>query len=97
MAMGEAFLDLRYKVVDENKASKLARGTTGAFLVDSASGALLPMPKPPAEGAFPPTGNHLVNGRTYFAMVVNQGKLVHSGSWLVFHVDGAGPTKVVVR
>ena len=95
--MGKAFLDLRYKVVDPVKASKLAGGTTSAFLVDSGSGALLLMPKPPGEGAFPPTGNRLASGRTYFALVANPQKLVRSGSELVFHVDGASPAKLVVQ
>lgn len=95
--MGEEYIDLRYKVLDAGKAARLGDGKTPTYLVDCASGAKLLMRKPPGEGAFPPTGNRLVSGRTYFALVANSEKRIKSGSQVVFQVAGAGPTNMVVQ
>jgi len=80
LSMGNAMLDLRYKVVDPQKAVSLANGNTRAFVFDPASGATIFMPSPPKEGAFPPSGNRLSAGKTYFAAVANPRGTFKSGS-----------------
>ncbi len=66
MSLGGVGINLRYKVLDAQKAARLGDGKTPCYLVDRASGTKLPMRKPPAEGAFPPTGNRLLGGRNLF-------------------------------
>jgi hypothetical protein len=97
MSFGNRFVDLRYQVMDSAKAARLGNGKTAAYLVDRATGRKLLMPQPPGEGAFPPTGNHLMDGRTYFALVANPQNRVQSGSELMFQVGGASPTNLVVQ
>jgi len=97
LSMGGRYLDLRYKVLDAEKALRLGQGKTPSYLVDDASGTKLLMPRPPAEGAFPPTGNKLAPGRMYYAMIANPNGKIQSGSQLAFQVSGAGPTNLVVQ
>ncbi len=80
LAMGNAMVHLRYKVIDPNKVAPLATGVTWAYIYDPATKARLYMLTPPKEGAFPATGNRLTAGKTYFAMVGNKGGVLKSGS-----------------
>jgi hypothetical protein len=80
LSAANSIVDLRYRVTDPVKANQLADGKTPAYLVDTETGAKLIMPTPPKEGAFPPTGNRLTAGKTYFAMVSNQRGALRSGS-----------------
>ena len=80
LSMGNAMLDMRYKVVDPQKAVSLINGNTRAFVFDPASGATIFMPSPPKEGAFPPSGNRLSAGKTYFAAVANPRGTFKSGN-----------------
>jgi hypothetical protein len=80
LSMANSIVDLRYRVIDPGKAARLADGKTAAYLLDQTTGRKLAMPSPPKEGAFPPTANQLVAGKTYFAMVSNQGGALKSGS-----------------
>ena len=80
LSMGNAMLDLRYKVVDPQKAVSLVNGNTRAFVFDPETGATIFMPSPPKEGAFPPSGNRLSAGKTYFAAVANPRGTFKSGN-----------------
>ncbi|HAM70604.1 MAG TPA: hypothetical protein DCM86_03060 [Verrucomicrobiales bacterium] len=80
LSMANTIVDVRFKVTDVDKARKLADGKTTAYLVDLDTGAKLQMPSPPREGAFPPSSSKLMQGRTYFSMVSNQGGKLKSGS-----------------
>jgi hypothetical protein len=80
LSMADAIVDLRYKVIDPEKAVRLADGKTQAQLVERSTGKKLIMPRPPKEGAFPPTSNKLIAGKTYFATVANRGGILRSGS-----------------
>jgi len=80
LSTGNAMLDMRYKVINSRKALSLVNGNTRAFVFDPATGATLFIPSPPKEGAFPPSGNRLSAGKTYFAAVANQRGVLKSGS-----------------
>ena len=80
LSTGNAMLDMRYKVVDTKKVISLANGNTRAFLFDPASGKTLFLPAPPREGAFPPSGNRLSTGKTYFAAIANPQGVLKTGS-----------------
>ena len=80
LTMGNSAVDMRYRVIDPEKAAKLGDGKTVAYIVDRDTGRKLIMPTPPKEGAFPPTSNKLIAGRTYASIVSNQGGTLKSGS-----------------
>jgi hypothetical protein len=80
LSMANSTVDLRYKVIDPEKAARLADGKTQVYLVDQSTGKKLTMPTSPKEGTFPPTANKLSAGKTYFAVVANKGGILRSGS-----------------
>ena len=97
LAMGNAFVDVRYEVTDTQKASLLSNGTMRAYLFDPASGSKLFMPAPPKEGAFPPTGYRLATGKVYFAVAGNPHGLVKSGSKVDLVVGDAKTTDLLIE
>ena len=97
LSMGNSIIDLRYKILDPAKVVQLANNKTPSYIIDQASGKKLMMPTPPKEGAFPPTGNKLVAGKTYFAMVSNQGATLRSGSRVTVMVGGSEATNLTVQ
>lgn len=97
LSMADSYIDMRYTVLDPQKASRLGDGKTTACLLDSASGTKLLMPRPPSEGAFPPTGNRLASGRLYFAVVPNKGGTLRSGSKVTLLVGNALATNLTVQ
>jgi hypothetical protein len=96
LSMMDSIVDLRYKVLDPDKVVRLAQGKTPAYLVDLDSGTKLVMPTPPKEGAFPPTGNKLAAGRTYFTMVSNPRGLLKSGSKVSLVLGNTSVTNLTV-
>lgn len=97
LTMANSALDLRYKVLDPDKAILLGNGKTPSFIFDQATGKKLPMPTPPKEGAFPPTANKLIAGKTYFAMVRNAGGTLKSGSEVTVVIGGSEATNLTVE
>lgn len=95
-SMGNVFLDVRYEIVDPAKASRLASGKTPAYLLDCSTGTRLPMVAPPREGAFPPTGNRLATGTTYFATIGNKGAVLKSGGTVRIVVGDAASTNLTI-
>ena len=97
LSMGNAFLDLRYQVVNAEKAALLAIGTLRAYLYEPATGATLYLPDPPKEGSFPPVGNRLADGRTYFAVVGNARGVLKSGSKVELVIGDVRTPELVVE
>jgi hypothetical protein len=97
LSMMNSIVDLRYKVLDPEKAVLLADGKTPAYIVEPASGTKLIMPTPPKEGAFPPTANRLAAGKTYFAAVSNQRGLLKSGDVVNVLVGSSLATNLTVQ
>jgi hypothetical protein len=97
LSMGNAMLDMRYKVVNLEKAAALTDGKTRAFVYDPETGTTLFMPAPPKEGAFPPGGNRLVAGKTYFAAIANEHGAVKSGSSVSFVIGDAVLTNISIK
>jgi hypothetical protein len=79
LTMGNAFLNLRYEVVNPRKAEMLASGNTRAYVLDRATRTKFYMLPPPKEGAFPVTGDRLTTNKTFFAMVGNRRGILKSG------------------
>ncbi len=96
LSMGNAFLDLRYEIVDAKKAALLANGRTPAYVMEYETGAKLPMTAPPKEGCFPPTGNRLATGRMYSATIGNKGAVFKSGSYVCVLVGDSTSTYLTI-
>lgn len=76
-----SMLDLRYRVLDPEKASPMLNGKIQPFLVDELRGAKLGVPDTPKLGRLRQTSrnNKILTDRTYFIMFGNPGKAVQSG------------------
>ena len=59
--MGNTFLDLRYEVIDPDKAASLVTGNVCAYIQDVGTGTRFFIPAPPGEGAFPPSVNRFTS------------------------------------
>ena len=97
LSMGNSIVDLRYKILDPDKAAQLGNGKTPAYIIDRATGKKLVMPTPPKEGAFPPTSQKLLPGKTYFSMVSNQGGVLKSGSQVTVVIGGSEATDLTLE
>jgi hypothetical protein len=72
-------LDLRFKVIDPEKARPILDKGNKAFLMDAASGKVLPVPVTKA-GSMRQTTLKPEAGRMYFMLFSNPGRLVREGS-----------------
>ena len=86
-------LDLRYRVLDTEKAAPLLDAKTKVYLVDDAHGAKLGVPRSPIIGGMRQTSRNYViyTDRDYFILFVNPGRVVQAGDTLKLAV---GDTKV---
>lgn len=97
MTMADSAVDLRIKVLDPVKAASLADGKTKAYLVNEVSGKRIMMPTPPKEGAFPPTSNKLIAGKTYFALLGDPGKSLQRGSKVTLVIGDSRTTNLILE
>jgi hypothetical protein len=76
-----SMLDLRYRVLDADKAAPLLNGKTQLFLLDEARNARLGVPNTPTLGRIRQTArnNVIYTDRSYFVMFGNPGKAIQSG------------------
>lgn len=97
LTMGDSTIDVRYKVLDPAKVLGLADGKTAGYLLEPTSGATLSMPKPPKEGSFPPTGNRLTAGKTYFAVIPNRSAALRRGEQVSIVLGNARTDNVTIE
>jgi hypothetical protein len=72
-------LDLRYKVVDPEKAGALVDRKVHPYLIAQSSGARLFVPSSAKIGPLRQTSGNAVEGHTYFALFANPGRHVEAG------------------
>jgi hypothetical protein len=91
-AAGRA-LDVRYRVVDAEKAAALDTRENMAFLVDQTTGTQIGTPQPP-----PPLElNKPTDGRIYYAMFPNIGGALKSGSKITLVIGQAHAKDLTVE
>jgi hypothetical protein len=76
-----SMLDLRYRVIDKEKAAPLLDSKRRPYLVDEVRGAKFGVPDTPILGQLRQTSrNHtILAGHSYFVLFANPGKFLHSG------------------
>ncbi len=82
-------LDLRYRVVDKEKAAPLLNSKKKVYLLDEAHSAKLGVPESPIIGGMRQTSrnNVIYTDRDYFILFVNPGRAVRPGDVLKLAVD----------
>jgi len=82
-------LDLRYRVVDRERAAPLLDSKKKVYLLDEAHSAKLGVPESPVIGGMRQTSrnNVVYTDRDYFILFVNPGRAVRPGDQLKLAVD----------
>jgi hypothetical protein len=90
-------LDMRYRVVDQEKAEKLLQRKTPLFLIDQATGRQLTVPNMPKVGRLRqlPAGGDA--DRIYWMFFGNPGGLVKSGGKVTLMVGDVRIEDIVVQ
>ena len=88
-----SMLDLRYRVLDAQKAAPLLNGKIQPYLLDEARSAKLGVPDTPVLGRIRHTARNNVihTDRSYFVMFGNPGKALQSGDKVALLL---GPVKI---
>jgi hypothetical protein len=92
-------LDLRYRVLDPDKAAPLLDAKKKVQLIDGLRDAKLGVPESPVIGGMRQTSRNRViyTDRDYFVLFVNPGRAVRSGETLDLAVDGVKIAQVTVE
>lgn len=85
-------IDFRYRVLDPDKAAMLGDERSVPSMIDEATGTKLRVPSSPKIGPLRQSSQRMEQGRTYFIIFANAGRLVKSGSEVTitigdFHVE----------
>jgi hypothetical protein len=86
MSAAGHMVDFRYRVLDPEKAGAVFDRRNKAFLMDEASGAMLPVPRTAKVGPLRQTNFRADTTRIYFVLFSNHGGYVKSGSLVSFIV-----------
>jgi hypothetical protein len=86
MSAAGHMVDFRYRVLDPEKAGAVFDRRNKAFLMDEASGAMLPVPRTAKVGPLRQTNFKADTTRIYFVLFSNHGGYVKSGSLVSFIV-----------
>lgn len=73
-------VDFRYRVLDADKAARLASPEAKAYLIDQASGTRLHVPNTPKVGPLRQSAEQVATGKVYFVLFANPYRIVKSGS-----------------
>ena len=73
------FVDFRYKVIDPDKATPLAKHESKPYLIDEATGKKLLVPSTPKLGPLRQTAQQLMAGRIYYIFFGNSRGIVKPG------------------
>lgn len=92
-------IDLRYRVLDADKAAPLLDSKKKVYLLDAAHDAKLGIPESPVIGAMRQTSrNHVIyTDRDYFILFVNPGRAVRPGDLLKLAVDDTTIAELTVQ
>ena len=91
-AAGRA-VDVRYKVLDPEKAARLADRNTRAFLIDQATGRRLALPGPPRRAS----AGKPAEGSSYFIMFASAGAPLKPGAKLALFIGDAREDDLVLQ
>jgi len=79
-------LDFRYRLLDAEKGKDLFGSGVKPVLTDLATGVKLEVPRPPKIGPLKQTRNAPIEGRTYFVLFGNPGRMIKTGSVLSLEI-----------
>lgn len=94
-----SMLDLRYRVLDAQKAAPLLNGKIQPYLLDEARSARLGVPDTPTLGRIRQTARNNVihTDRSYFIMFGNPGKALQSGDKVALLLGSVRITDLTVQ
>jgi len=90
-------LDFRYRVLDPVLAARLMERKAECYVVDQKSGARMIVPAPPKVGSLRQRTSVPVEGKTYFVMFANPGRLIQAKDKVTVVIDDLKLTDLVVQ
>jgi len=90
-------LDFRYRVIDKAKAEALFTKDIKPYVIHQKTNARLIVPSPPKVGSLSQTSNPPVEGKIYFVIFANPGRLVKSGDKITVVMNDLVIKDVVVN
>ena len=72
-------LDFRYRVINKAKAEELFTEGIKPYVIDQKTNSRLIVPSPPKVGSLSQTSNPPLEGKIYFIIFANPGRIVKSG------------------
>jgi hypothetical protein len=94
---GGQMLDMRYRVVDTNKAMLALNRKADVYLIDQASGMKLPVPNMAKVGKLRQLPETAENDRIFWMMFSNPGALVKPGARVTLVINGIRIEDIVVQ
>jgi hypothetical protein len=94
-----SMLDLRYRVLDAQKAAAFMDGKVQPYLLDAAHGAKLGVPDTPVLGRIRQTARNgnIMTDRSYFVMFGNPGKVLQPGNKVTLLLGTATVAELAVQ
>mgnify|MGYP001576025428 FL=1 len=80
LTAGNYMVDLRYRVLDAEKAARVITPRINPYLIDQASGAKFVVPSPPRIGPLRQTRSPQIAGKSYFIFFANPGQYIKPGN-----------------
>jgi hypothetical protein len=95
----DSIIDVRYKITDEDKAAFMMDRTKDSFMLDQASGKVVAVPDTSRIGPLRTTMRFgkPTEGRTYFILFGNPGKVIYQGSKVTLIVGDMKVRDLVVE
>ncbi len=90
-------LDFRYKVIDPDKAARIASRKVKAILIDQETGTRFAVPNPPKIGPLRQTSIKLKQGKTYFVLFTNPGRFIKQGNKVTVQIGNFVAQDIVVQ
>lgn len=90
-------LDMRYRVIDADKAAALGDPKAKAFLIHEATGACLKVPNMPKVGTLRSTATRLTPGTVYVMLFANRGLLVKSSDSVTLEIGACRIEHLIVQ
>lgn len=90
-------LDVRYRVIDQNKATEFFSKDLKPYIIDQKTNAKLIVPSPPKVGPLTQTSNPPREGKIYFILFANPGKLVKTGDKITLVLDDLSIKNLIVN
>ena len=96
-SVGGQMLDMRYRLIDPEKAGRVMHQQAQVYLIDQASGMKLPVPTMAKVGRLMQRPEKTAEDKVFWVFFSNPGALVKTGAKVTLVIDGIRIEDIVVQ